>query len=290
MLTGPEQLFFSIPDLAVSGSHTLACVQWGDPEASRVVVCVHGLTRNGRDFDYLAQALVAEGDCRVLCPDMPGRGLSEPLADASGYSYPAYVNDITNLLGQLVIDKVQWVGTSMGGIIGASFAATHPGRITALVLNDVGDTVSGEGLSRILTYATGAGIYETEAELQARMRELFAPFGITDEAHWQHLFAHSIRRLPGGQYTLAYDPALTAALPPPDQVQDIDLSPLFAAVRAIPTLLIRGESSDLITAETARAMARDNLTFHEVSGAGHAPALMDARDTALIRDWLKQQA
>jgi pimeloyl-ACP methyl ester carboxylesterase len=280
---------FPVADFGKGGSsHSITCYSWGSPSASLPVLCVHGLTRNGRDFDYLARSLSASR--YVLCPDMPGRGKSQYLDDPSGYAYPAYVADIATLLAAKNITRLDWVGTSMGGIIGMMFAATFPGVIRKLVLNDIGMTVSAEGLKRILAYADAKPKFALRAEGEAIMRERIASFGIRDEEHWQHMFAHGFRKNDDGTYSFAYDPrilsSLVAAATGP--LEDIQLWAMWDALAALPILLIRGGDSDLLTHATAMDMKEKHpgLTLREIAGCGHAPALMEQEQVELVKEWL----
>ena len=291
MLGQPKEIRISVPGIPGAGAHTITCYEWGDPAAQHIVLCVHGLTRNGRDFDYLADALGKQG-FRVICPDMPGRGKSDWLAGPAGYNYGAYVADIIALLAQLKIDTLDWVGTSMGGIIAMAFAGAQPGRIRSLVLNDIGSVVSAAGLKRIYSYAGVTMDFATRAEAEMAMRNIWAPFGITKEEHWQHLFTYGIRALENGRFGFSYDPAIMAGLQKPEgEVQDMDLWAMFEAVKPIPTLLIRGVNSDLLSHETALAMQAQHadLMIYEVPGAGHAPALMEERDINAVCEFLKNK-
>lgn len=257
--------------------HRLAYSECGGGEET--VLCVHGLTRNARDFDFLAEALA--DDFRIISVDMPGRGDSGWLKDGSLYNYQTYIFDIHYLLRRLNLSRVHWVGTSMGGIIGMMMAGT--GMIRSLVLNDVGCTIAREGLMRILSYAGQRMEFATRAEAEAETRKICAPFGITEEKHWQHLFKYGLR-----ENRFAYDPAIINGLPKQEVVEDIDLWPLWDAVKKIPTLLIRGERSDILRWETAREMEKThpNLTFYEAANAGHAPALMADAQIAVLKEWL----
>lgn len=290
MLNEPERLTFHVPAPGEPGLHyRLACWQWGNPEAARTILCVHGLTRNGRDFDALAHALSAE--YRVLCPDMPGRGKSDWLVDPSGYNNGAYVGAILFLLSQLGISQVAWIGTSMGGVMGMMAANTAPGLIQALALNDVGAVVPAASVARILSYAKAKTSFSTRAEAEAALRFRCSTFGISDEAHWHMLFNHSIEPH-GNEFRLTCDPAIFAAGPPADQpVMDMNLWGLWLAVTHIPTLLIRGMESDVLPREIALHMqaSHPHFTFHEIAGAGHAPALMAPEQVQMVKEWLEKQ-
>ena len=288
MVGAPQELSFQLPDLATGELRHIVAYQWGDASAERTVLCVHGLTRNGRDFDYLARALAAKGR-RVICPDMPGRGKSRWLAQPAGYNNAAYVADITQMLASLGISRVEWVGTSMGGILAIMAAAAAPALISKLVLNDIGAVIHAAGLERIFSYAGNKLVFATRQEAQEAMRTIFAPFGIRDEEHWQHMFTHSLRQAEDGSFTLAYDPSIIASLPRPEgAVQDIVLWPFMAGIMATPTLLIRGAQSDLLTREAALEMKAKMplLSLYEVPHAGHAPSLMEAQDVQAVADFL----
>lgn len=282
----PHALQCMVPDTAQTDTaFRLAAVEWGTPGAMPVL-CVHGLTRNGRDFDWLAQRLC--GQYRVLCPDMPGRGKSEWLPDAAGYSYPTYVSHLAYFIKSFNISRLHWIGTSMGGILGMMLANAFPGLIQSLTLNDIGCTISAEGLRRIVSYAGSPSSYPTRALAEGALRERVLPFGIHGDAQWRQFFEHSIEALPDGRWRIACDPAIGASLPKIDDITDIDLWQLWPAVTKIPVLLLRGEQSDILTKETAQAMQarHPDLTYYEVANTGHAPALMDKDQIDLIQDWI----
>lgn len=282
----PDSLFLDVP--FAPEPHRLTYYRWGNPKAAQTVICVHGLTRNGRDFDFLAEALAEH--YQVIAPDMPGRGESDWLATPALYNYQTYLFDLQCLVYALELPNVHWVGTSMGGILGMMMSGAMPGLLTSLVLNDVGCVVAKQGLKRILSYAGIKMHFASRAEAEAALKNVCAPFGITEEKHWQHLFAHSLYETEDGKAHLAYDPAIATgvAVADPSLVQDVNLWPLWETVKPIPTLLIRGETSDILTRETALEMKNTHprLTLHEIKGAGHAPALMDAAQITTIKEWL----
>ncbi len=262
--------------------HRLAWVEWG-PEDGAPVLCVHGLTRNGRDFDALAQALAAQGR-RVLCPDLPGRGASDWLPDSALYQPPSYVVALAHLLARLD-GPVDWVGTSLGGICGMLVAAGPGNPIRRLVLNDVGARIPAEALARIGAYLAAAPtVFADLAAVEAYLARVHAPFGPGTD--FVHLARHSVREVPGG-LALHYDPAIAApfnAGPP----GDADLSAVWALGTA-PTLIIRGESSDLLTESDARAMAaKPGARLLEIAGAGHAPSLMNDAQIQALQGFLAE--
>jgi pimeloyl-ACP methyl ester carboxylesterase len=250
--------------------------------ARKLVVCVHGLTRNAHDFDYLARALVAEG-YRVICPDVAGRGDSQWLEKPENYGYPLYVGQMQQLLQQLLLQyhtaRIDWVGTSMGGLIGMMIAAHPASPIDHLVMNDVGYLITKESLQRLASYVGKGTEFPDLQAVERYLRAVAAPFGPLTDEQWQHLAFYSAQPNPAkpGQYRLRYDPTIASAFSGVPIVADVDLSAIWAGV-STDVLLIRGGDSDLLLRETAHTMAsQPNVQLAEFAGIGHAPALM-ARD------------
>ena len=270
--------------LGAGGFHRVAYVEWGRRANPRVLVCVHGLTRNARDFDRLAAALA--GEWRVVCPDVVGRGDSDWLGDSSGYGYPQYCADMAALVAHLGVAEVDWLGTSMGGLIGMMLAARPGTPIRRLVLNDVGPFVPRAALERLRDYVGDDPRFGSMAEVEGYFRRVLAPFGPLSDEDWRHVARHGAS-LADGAYRLRYDPAIGVPLKVP-VIRDVDLWALWDQV-ACPTLVLRGERSDLLLPETAREMkARGpRAELVEVPGAGHAPALMAGEQIAAVRDWLR---
>ena len=276
-----------LSEVALDGPHEgvqLGIVEWGEPGARRTVVCVHGLTRNARDFDALAEALAARG-ARVLAVDVVGRGRSSWLADKRAYTVPTYAAQLARLLELLGLEAVDWVGTSMGGLIGMALAAAPGTRIRRLVLNDVGPFVPRAALEVIRDYVGQDPLFATLEEAEAYLRRVHAPFGRLTDAQWRHLAEHSVRATPEG-LRLHYDPGIRV----PYEAQataDIELWSVWDAIGA-PTLVLRGALSTLLLEETARAMLRrgpecEVLTF---PGCGHAPALLEPSQIEPVAAWL----
>ena len=279
-MTTPEILQFE------TNGHRISCARWGDKSAPRTILCAHGLTRNGRDFDNLAAALAQ--DYQVLCPDMPGRGKSQWLGDPTLYNPMIYIADVLAMLVQLSIPRVHWIGTSMGGIMGMMATQLYPGLIDALVLNDIGALIPASGLSRIRDIAGIPTCYADYAAAEASFRARCAGFGIRDEAHWKHLLKYGVE-LRDGNYCFTYDPAIFAIGYSKDTpLQDVNLWPLWESVAKVPVLLIRGVESDILLRQTAVEMQsrHPNLALHEIADTGHAPALMESSQIAIIQDWL----
>ncbi len=281
--------------------HRMAYVQWGDALAPHVVVCVHGLTRQGRDFDTLAQALVAAAQqpLRVICPDVVGRGLSDWLSDPLAYQIPQYASDMAALLSHLhaqaPVHTLDWVGTSMGGLIGMVVAGSpdvpKPCTLRRLVLNDVGPVVSWIAIERMKTYVGQTGSFANLQEAADAMWAVSQSFGPHTPEVWRALSAPMVKTLPDGRLTLHYDPALGESLravtPESTVVAEQVLWHLYDQITA-PTLLLRGAQSDLLTLETAQAMqARGpKARLMEFVGVGHAPTLTSPDQVQAVADFL----
>lgn len=270
----------------------MAYVSWGDPANPKVVVCVHGLTRCSRDFDDLARQLAKS--YRVICPDIVGRGQSDWLRDPQHYQIPQYCADVTALLakvdGQSPIGSLHWVGTSMGGLIGMALAAQVGSPIERLVLNDVGPVVTAVSVARIGEYLGKAPRFQNIDQAEAFVRAVSASFGPLSDAQWRHLTTHVVRDAADGLIEFCYDPAIAQPFRQLMQTNgdhDMELWPVYDAIRC-PTLLLRGELSDLLMPETADAMTRRGPKAQrvEVAGVGHAPALMAEDQIATIEKFL----
>ena len=291
--------------LDTHGFHRMHYTDSGDPASPRVVICVHGLTRNCRDFDFLAQALA--GECRVVCPDIAGRGKSDWLARKDDYGYPQYMRDVTALLARVTAwpvatrwlgklanflrrrygaRSVYWVGTSMGGMLGMLLAAYPNSPIRKLVLNDIGALIPKAALERIATYVGSDPRFTTFEELEKYVRQVSATFGPLTDAQWHHLTLHGARQYGDGRWGMSYDPGI--ALPMrKNPLQDIDLWQCWDAITC-PTLVLRGAQSDLLLRETAEQMRTrgPRPEVIEFAGVGHAPMLMAEDQIAAVRDFL----
>jgi pimeloyl-ACP methyl ester carboxylesterase len=285
MLVAPEILSFDAPAHG-GGTHRISCAQWGKLGSKPTLICVHGLTRTGRDFDFFASALAA--DFHVLAPDMAGRGQSAWLADEGGYNNVAYMADITFIVQSMGIEKLHWVGTSMGGILGMLTANSAPGLIQSMVINDIGCIIPAAGLERIRDISRMPTQFATRADAEAAYRLRTAAFGITSDMHWKHLYEHGLAR-DGEGWRFTYDPKIFGAAYNLDApMQDMNLWPLWEKVQEIPVLLIRGADSDLLLADTAQTMKAQhpNLTLLEFEGVGHAPPLLEPKQIAPIQQWM----
>jgi pimeloyl-ACP methyl ester carboxylesterase len=271
-LTATQPRCAQLAGLSAHGFHRVRYWEWGDAANPRVAICVHGLARNGRDFDVLAEALATTH--RVLAVDMPGRGESEWLADPADYGFPTYLTTLTALIARSGADVVAWVGTSMGGLLGMAIAAQPRSPIARLVVNDVGPVIEPEALARIGTYVGLDPTFASYEEIEGYIRSVSAPFGPLTDAQWRHLTVTNVRQRADGRWGLAYDPGI--AVPFRASPAPADLWGLWDAIRC-PTLVLRGERSDLLSAATAAAMRcrgpRPEVV--EFAGIGHAPTLLD---------------
>ena len=271
--------------------------QTGQVDHPHVIVCVHGLTRQGRDFDVLAQAL--SHHARVICPDIAGRGQSDWLADPMAYGVPQYAFDMLVLLTQVhaqyPIAQLDWVGTSMGGLIGMAVAATPdlalPVPIRRLLLNDVGPRLEWSALQRIGTYVGQSPRFASVEEGAAWLRVQSADFGPHTDAQWLALSEPMLRPGPEGGFVLHYDPKIAVPMQGMTQEQVVQgealLWNLYDAITA-QTLVLRGAKSDLLTAQTVQEMAQRGPKAHSVTleGVGHAPTLVQPEQVALVKEFL----
>jgi len=274
----------SVSCLGSHGFHRMAYTEWGDPDNPEVLVCVHGLTRNGRDFDDLALAM--SDRYRVVCPDVVGRGRSDWLRNKTGYGFPTYLADMAALIARLDVETVHWVGTSMGGLIGMLLASQPGTPITRMVLNDVGPVVTAVSLQRIGPYVGTAPVFPSLDAAEAYIREVSAPFGPLTDDQWKHLTKHAVRQGDKG-FAMVYDPAIGDAFRAAPMDEDVDLWGVYEAI-SCPTLVIRGAESDLLMRETLMEMSRrgPRAEVVEIAGVGHAPMLLDDSQIGVVRRFL----
>jgi pimeloyl-ACP methyl ester carboxylesterase len=267
------------------GLHRIAYREWGEPRNERVLVCVHGLTRCARDFDRLAEAL--SDRYRVVCPDVAGRGDSDWLADPNHYQLPQYVADMVTLIARLDVESVHWVGTSMGGLIGMALASQPGTPITRLVVNDTGPVITKSSLERIATYVGKVPEFPTIEAAEQFIRAVAARFGPHSDAEWRFLTEVVMRKNSDGSWRAHYDPKIGDTYRANMPEGDLELWPLWNAIRC-PTLLVRGALSDLLTRETAAQMAQTGpkAKVVEIPGVGHAPTLLHHDQIAIVREFL----
>ena len=319
----PSLNFIACPD--ASGGHRMAYWQWGDPAAGHVVVCVHGLSRQGRDFDVLAQALCARAEnaghpLRVVCPDVVGRGRSDWLKDPMGYQIPNYAADVLALLAQLKPATLDWVGTSMGGLIGMvvcaqlglmaanqtsgvapvlapEVAAPAPTHVRKLVLNDVGPTLQWEAIQRIGLYLGNAARFASLQQAAQAMWIISTSFGPHRPAQWLELSRHMVKPADAaqggaqGEVILHYDPAIAVPFRTVTQEAaakgEAGLWAVYDTITA-ETLVTRGAQSDLLSAPTAHAMTQrgPKARLVEFAGVGHAPTFIAQDQVDTVTDFL----
>ena len=287
-------------DCTAPVAHRMTYWQWGDPQASHTVVCVHGLSRQGRDFDVLAQALVkrSKTPLRVVCPDVVGRGKSDFLADPQGYQLPTYVADMLQLVAQLKPTTLDWVGTSMGGLIGMLLCAYAPSvgtSVRRLVLNDVGPVIQWQALQRIGQYLGKSGHFATVQEAADAMWAISSSFGPHTPAQWLALSQPMLKPVPSPQggtaLMLHYDPAIALPFGAMTEQQAKEGEALlwqaYDAIRA-QTLLLRGAQSDLLSADTAQQMTQcgPRAQLVEFAGVGHAPTLIASDQVDIVANFV----
>jgi len=274
--------------LSPSGFHQLAYTDWGPLGDERPVVCVHGLTRQGRDFDYLAERLVAAGR-RVICPDLPGRGRSGWIGDPDHYALPQYCADMNALIARLDVSEVDWVGTSLGGLIGMIMAGFSGSIVRKLVINDIGPFVSSTGLQRIGQYiGKMPALFATIEDAETYFRTVLAPYGDLLDEHWRHLTTHSVRwddRRQG--YALLCDPKIAKGFRLP-WFQPLNLWAYWEAIK-VPVLVLRGARSDLLSFDLAAEMRRRNrlANVFQFDDCGHVPPLMVREQIDVVTQFLQ---
>ena len=285
-----------VPTLSEDGKpkkpHQIAYTDWGNPQNPHVVICVHGLTRNCRDFDNLAQAL--QTDCRVICVDVVGRGQSDWLEHTHDYDYyPLYLSDAMSLVAHIQSQyekkiTLDWVGISMGGLIGMILAIqpNQPVAINKLVLSDIGPLIPAVALRRIADYVGKDPRFGSFEEFKQYMKAISVSFGPLSEEQWHHMAVHTVREYPDGTYGFRYDPRIAISFQE-HEITDIDLWAQWDQL-TVPTLVLRGVESDILSAQTAAQMQLRGAKAQivELPGIGHAPMLMDDNQIKIVRDFI----
>ena len=277
----------SVQCASPAGLHRIAYREWGDPRNRQVLLCVHGLTRSSRDFDELARALC--GQYRVVCPDIAGRGDSDWLADPKLYTWPQYVADMVTLIARLDVEAVDWLGTSLGGLVGLALAAQNGSPVKTLILNDAGPVIAKAALERIASYVGKAPVFASLNEAEEYIRTIAASFGEHSDAQWRTLTESWVRKSEDGTWRPHYDLRIAEVYNATMPDKDLELWNVYDAVRC-PTLLIRGERSDLVSRATAQEMTRrgPKAKVVEIRNVGHAPTLLHQDQIAVVRDFLHQ--
>jgi len=300
----PEPTLNYVSCADASGGHRMAYWQWGDDSAAHLIVCVHGLSRQGRDFDALAQALVTRADhpLRVVCPDVVGRGRSDWLKDPMGYQIPTYAADMLAMLAQLhrqaAIGVLDWFGTSMGGLIGMALCGTPklplPVPVRRLALNDVGPAIQWQALRRIGTYLGNTGSFDSVQRAADAMWLISTSFGPHTPEQWLALSQAMVKPLPEGGFTLHYDPAISVPFRTVTEESAAQgqqaLWQLYDNIKAS-TLLTRGADSDLLAKDTALAMTRrgPKARLVEFEGVGHAPTFVTEKQIEVVASFLLRE-
>jgi pimeloyl-ACP methyl ester carboxylesterase len=270
-----------------SGAHRIYYSDWG-PINGRPVICVHGLTGNGNDFDFIAEDLI-EHDYRIIAVDLPGRGRSDFLKDPLDYNYDQYQRDLLGLLKHLNMDKpscVDWLGVSLGGLLGIKMAATAGTSIGRLIINDVGPTVPKAALDFIHQVISKTYTFDTIAELELRMRSTRGlTWGPVTDEQWRHMAEHNARALDDGSITYAYDPNIAKVFESAP-IGNVDLWLSWDEIK-IPVLLIQGGMSMLLTREIIREMEKRGPDFELAifEDCGHVPSLMAPEQIEVVRQW-----
>ena len=271
-----------------SGYHRVVYSDWGELDGNPVV-CVHGLTGNGHDFDYLAESLIQDGH-RVIAIDLPGRGRSDFLPNPMDYNYFQYWQDIMALLAHLDLTEsasLDYIGFSSGGLLGFRLAGLKDTPIKRFIINDVGPDVPKDALNFIHQVVSQRYVFDTIADLEARMRATRGlTWGPVTDEQWHHMAEHNARALPDGSLTYGYDPEIAQVFEH-DPIGQIDLWPFFEAIEC-PTLLIRGANSVILPRDMTEKMRslQPNMDFREFAGCGHVPSLMAPDQIDVIQDWL----
>jgi len=283
MTTQPRQRH--VQCVSPAGLHRIAYLEWGAADNPQVLVCVHGLTRCARDFDTLARAM--SDRYRVICPDVAGRGDSDWLANPMLYGIPQYVADMVTLIARLDVEQVHWVGTSMGALIGMGLAAQKGTPVAKLVVNDAGPVVAKVALERIASYVGKWPPLPSVEAAEQLVRAVSAPFGPHTDAEWRFLTEVVLRKNADGGFRFHYDPKIAEPFKKDMPEGDMELWPVWDAIRC-PTLAIRGAQSDLLSKATAQQMTQrgPNAKLVELAGVGHAPTLMHADQVAIVREFL----
>ena len=273
--------------LSLTGFHEIAYVDWGPVEAPVPLICVHGLTRQGRDFDYLAADL-ASAKRRVICPDLAGRGRSGKLRNPDEYAIPQYCADMNALMAHVGAREVDWLGTSLGALVGIVLAGMPGNPIRRLVVNDAGPYLPWSGLARLGSYISAMPAdFRNLDEAEAYFRDVLEPFGDLSNEHWLHITSNSVAWHPARErYVLLCDPQIVRAFRNPWHYR-LDLWKYWTAID-VPILIVRGEYSDLLPQDLAREMIRRNprAKVIEIAGCGHAPPLMSPAQIGPVSEFI----
>jgi pimeloyl-ACP methyl ester carboxylesterase len=282
----------SVQDCRVT-SNFIDCVgreihyrEWGDKDAPAIIMW-HGFARSAHDFDLIAGYL--SDKYRIICPDTPGRGLSSWEEKSEDYNLAVYGVIVLELIKQLEVKTIRWLGTSMGGILGMGLAAGFlQDKITHLIINDVGPMITADATKRIASATKEAVSFKTFREFLDHIKNIYAPFGNLSDDEWVKLARDSVRRTDRGQYTTHFDPRITAHFE--DSLDDFDMWDIYDKIEA-KTLVIRGQKSDLLEAKVAKQMTKRGpmAEFVEIEDAGHAPYLHNKEQWKIVEKFFNKK-
>ncbi|MEM1171389.1 MAG: alpha/beta hydrolase [Cyanobacteria bacterium P01_H01_bin.35] len=271
-----------------NGQHRMAYTQWGNPENKRVLICVHGFSSTGRNFDYLVAAL--QEKYRIICPDIVGRGKSDWLSNSSDYGLPLYVSDMLTLINQLNLSNVDWVGTSMGGLIGMFIASQKDSIINRLVINDIGPEISAKSLKRLAENHLGKGQsdFDNWSQVTEYVREFYSNYGKLTDSEWENLAKYTVNLTPEGKYQLHYDLGIRDIFKVNvGELKPLDLWKTWSSV-SCPVLLLHGEESYMLLPEIIQKMlsTHPQISVKHFPNCGHVPTLFALEQIEAIADWL----
>lgn len=276
--------------LGFHGFHRVHYMEWGPPvkgTRKETLVCVHGVTRNAHDFDYFSERMCDK--YRVICPDVVGRGESDHLPEHQGYDYLQYNADMNALLARLNETEVDWLGSSMGGIIGMVLASVSQSPIRRLIINDIGPDISRDALTRIGDYIGRSGDFETKEDAEKYLRGIYAEFGPMSKDDWQQMVHYSTRRTKTGKIRLKMDPAVGDAFRDDISLFDVDMWDTWEKITC-PVLILRGKNSSFLSEDTAQKMLTcgPDATLVEFDDVGHTPTLRNEEQVSIIRNWMAE--
>jgi pimeloyl-ACP methyl ester carboxylesterase len=292
--------------ISEEGFHRIAYTEWGKESPRAPIICVHGLTRQGRDFDSLANYLSERGH-HLFCPDIVGRGDSDWLKNPLHYTYEQYIADMTALIARTQKDEITWIGTSMGGLIGMFLSAQTQSPIKRLILNDVGPSIPIQAVMRISKYMGMDPEFSSVTEAKNYYKNIYQDYGELSEDDWTSFTEHSICEIAPQKFISKLDPQIKFSFPTKSQIAwqailhplktlegglfDIDLWHIFRKV-SCPILIIHGNRSDLLLTETILKMKdiHPNVEVIDVPNAGHAPLLKEAIYQEMIFAWIEKNS
>ena len=278
---------FYVTCTSSDGPHRMAYHAWGNPSNSKVLICVHGLTRRGSDFKTLAEAM--SHDYYVVCPDVVGRGDSDRLKNPMLYAVPQYVADMASLIKQLGVAQVDWFGTSMGGLIGMVYASMPKNPIRRMLINDVGPRIEPEAIKRLGSYVGQPFVFKERPDALQRLNEICASFGSHTPEEWE-VYNGPMLVQKDGLWVMHYDPDISVPFASVNPIMakagEMAMWHAFKQIH-IPMLIVRGGESDLLSAKTVAEMCRVNphIRSIEIPGVGHAPAFVKSEQVALAKEF-----